>query len=60
MLQRLKVLTGAPQVDIVAHSMGGLISRYYIAKLMGDVDVAQLIMLGTPNGVQTVRNFPPV
>jgi pimeloyl-ACP methyl ester carboxylesterase len=42
-------------VDIVAHSMGGLISRYYISKLMpgnlpdGRPKVAHLIMLGTPN-----------
>lgn len=42
-------------VDIVGHSMGGLIARYYIAKLMepdaGDYrpPVSHLIMLGTPN-----------
>ncbi|MEZ4629705.1 MAG: alpha/beta fold hydrolase [Deinococcales bacterium] len=57
-IAEVKVLTGAPQVDIVAHSMGGLISRYYIAKLMGDVDVAQLIMLGTPNGGSNCAQLP--
>jgi pimeloyl-ACP methyl ester carboxylesterase len=42
-------------VDIVAHSMGGLISRYYISKMMpGNTPdmrpkVEHLIMLGTPN-----------
>ena len=42
-------------VDIVAHSMGGLISRYYISQIMknnsedGRPRVAHLIMLGTPN-----------
>lgn len=42
-------------VDIVAHSMGGLISRYYIAQIMpgnlpdGRPKVEHLIMLGTPN-----------
>jgi pimeloyl-ACP methyl ester carboxylesterase len=42
-------------VDIVAHSMGGLISRYYISQIMekdaGDFrpPVAHLVMLGTPN-----------
>lgn len=42
-------------VDIVAHSMGGLISRYYIDQIMpkdaGDFrpPVARLVMLGTPN-----------
>lgn len=46
----VKEETGAETVDLVVHSMGGLISRYYIARLMGERDVAQLIMLGTPNG----------
>ena len=41
-------------VDIVAHSMGGLISRFYIHHLMKDSPdgkpvVAHLVMLGTPN-----------
>lgn len=41
-------------VDIVAHSMGGLISRHYIHHFMaptqdGRPQVSKLIMLGTPN-----------
>jgi pimeloyl-ACP methyl ester carboxylesterase len=42
-------------VDIVAHSMGGLISRYYIDQIMpvdtkdGRPKVTRLVMLGTPN-----------
>jgi pimeloyl-ACP methyl ester carboxylesterase len=42
-------------VDIVAHSMGGLISRYYISQIMqpslqdGRPPVSKLVMLGTPN-----------
>ncbi len=42
-------------VDLVAHSMGGLISRYYISQIMqnnsqdGHPRVSHLIMLGTPN-----------
>jgi triacylglycerol esterase/lipase EstA (alpha/beta hydrolase family) len=41
-------------VDIVAHSMGGLISRFYIHSFMqpvfdGKPEVAHLVMLGTPN-----------
>lgn len=43
----------AEQVDIVAHSMGGLFARSYIANGMdvrdGRPAVRQLIMLGTPN-----------
>jgi pimeloyl-ACP methyl ester carboxylesterase len=40
--------TGAEQVDLLVHSMGGLISRYYIDRVMTDDNVAQLIILGTP------------
>ena len=49
-IENVKTLTGAEQVDLVVHSMGGLISRYYIDRVMAERDVAQLIMLGTPNG----------
>lgn len=34
---------------LVAHSMGGLVSRWYIEKCGGDKVVSKLIMLGTPN-----------
>ena len=34
---------------ILAHSMGGLISRYYIENLQGNEVVDHLIMAGTPN-----------
>jgi hypothetical protein len=42
------------RVDVVAHSMGGLISRYYIHHSMtntpdGKPTIAHLVMLGTPN-----------
>ena len=46
----VKQKTGAEMVDLVIHSMGGLISRYYIDRVMQDRDVAQLIMLGSPMG----------
>ncbi len=42
-------------VDVVAHSMGGLISRHYIHQFMptdmpdGRPQIAHLVMLGTPN-----------
>ncbi len=59
--------TGAERVDLVAHSLGGLISRYYIQNLMPDVktpglpDVPvanQLYMAGTPNGGTACGRIP--
>jgi len=38
------------QLDIVAHSMGGLVSRCFIEFNHGDEIVSKLVMLGTPNG----------
>jgi pimeloyl-ACP methyl ester carboxylesterase len=49
-LAGVKSKTNAQTVDLVTHSMGGLIARYYIDRIMTERDVAQLIMLGTPNG----------
>ena len=54
----VKSATGAQTVDLVAHSMGGLISRYYIDRLMGNRDVAQLIMLGSPHGGTNCASLP--
>ena len=34
---------------IVAHSMGGLVSRWFIEKLGGNLVAKKLVMLGTPN-----------
>ena len=49
-IEGVKKMTGAEMVDLVVHSMGGMISRYYIDRVMQERDVAQLIMLGSPMG----------
>ncbi|MDK9702343.1 MAG: alpha/beta fold hydrolase [Sulfuritalea sp.] len=47
--------TGAPQVILVGHSMGGLASRAYLRR-HGTARVARLITLGTPHqGTQLAR-----
>ncbi len=46
------ILEQAPhikRIDIVGHSMGGLIGLYYIKKLGGHEKVRKLVMVGTPH-----------
>ena len=45
----VRQLAGAQRVDIVAHSMGGIIARYFIEQLGGAASVGRLITLGTPH-----------
>lgn len=53
----VKARTGAAKVDIVSHSMGGLVSRYYVKNLGGAANVDSLIMLGTPNYGTNLANI---
>jgi len=42
--------TGYERVHIIGHSMGGLIARYYVQCLGGDVHVHTVCTLGSPHG----------
>ncbi|KKR44438.1 MAG: PGAP1 family protein [Candidatus Moranbacteria bacterium GW2011_GWC1_45_18] len=48
-IQEIKNQTGFPKVDIVAHSMGGLLARQYIESDDYQDDVRQLITVATPH-----------
>ncbi|MFF6886470.1 esterase/lipase family protein [Streptomyces sp. NPDC012421] len=49
--------TGRAEVDLVGHSLGGLIARYYVQRLGGDTRVRTLVMLGTPHEGTTVARL---
>ncbi len=44
----VKERTSKPKVNIIAHSMGGLVARRYI-QIFGGEDIDKLIMIATPN-----------
>lgn len=48
-IEQVLSATGAEQVDIVGHSQGGLLARYWINELGGEDYVHHLITLGSPH-----------
>jgi pimeloyl-ACP methyl ester carboxylesterase len=59
-VERACAQSGRSRVDIVAHSLGGLIARYYVQCLGGDARVRTLVTLGTPHsGTRAVPSFTP-
>lgn len=44
----LKQATGADQVDVVAHSMGGVVAAWYARQLGGAAHIRRLVTIGTP------------
>ena len=49
MIEKVLEVTGAKQVDIVAHSMGGLVARYYTNEAGGAGSIRKLVMAGVPH-----------
>ena len=47
-IERILAQTPSQRIDIIGHSMGGLIGLYYVKKLGGHTRVRKLIMMGTP------------
>jgi triacylglycerol esterase/lipase EstA (alpha/beta hydrolase family) len=44
----LRRVTGAEQVDIVGHSLGGLVAAWYVHHLEGETLVRRMVTLGAP------------
>ena len=47
-IESILAQTSVKKIDIVGHSMGGLIGLYYVKKLGGHERVRKLVMMGTP------------
>lgn len=48
-VEEILAITKAAQIDIVAHSLGGIISRYFMSVGAGRGRVKHLVTLGTPH-----------
>jgi triacylglycerol lipase len=56
-IETLRERYGVDKVDVVAHSMGGIVARYFIQKLGGDGVVRNLVTLGTPHQGSTLSQM---
>lgn len=58
-IQSIKTQTNSQKVDIVAHSMGGLVARNYISSQQKAQDINRLFTLGTPHlgSVELLKNL---
>ncbi len=48
-IDEVRAATGAAQVDVIGHSMGGVVGRYFVQLGGGDGAVANLITIGSPH-----------
>lgn len=56
-VDRVLAETGASQVDLIGHSQGGIVGRYYIKFLGGESKVDSLIGLGVPHYGSQIANL---
>jgi pimeloyl-ACP methyl ester carboxylesterase len=48
-IDEVRAATGAAQVDVIGHSMGGVVGRYHVSLAGGDGVVAHLVTIGSPH-----------
>jgi triacylglycerol lipase len=48
-VDEVRAATGADTVDLIGHSMGGMVARYYVQLGGGDVSVTHLVTIGSPH-----------
>ena len=48
-IDEVRAATGASEVDVIGHSMGGVVGRYFVSLAGGDRVVRNLITLGSPH-----------
>lgn len=56
-VEQVRSVTGASRVDVVGHSEGGLVSRWYVKFLGGESAVGRYVSLGSPQQGTYVANI---
>ncbi|MHB8466694.1 MAG: esterase/lipase family protein [Acidimicrobiales bacterium] len=58
-VEEIRALTGAPRIHVVAHSLGGILLRWYVQELGGDKAIDTAITLASPHeGTQAAYLWP--
>ncbi|MEO9185134.1 MAG: alpha/beta fold hydrolase, partial [Kofleriaceae bacterium] len=56
-VDEVRAATGADQVDLIGHSMGGVVARYFVKLAGGDAAVHRVITIGSPHAGTDVGGF---
>ena len=56
-VDEVRAETGATEVDVIGHSMGGVVARYYVTFAGGDPFVKNVITLGSPHAGTDLGGF---
>lgn len=61
-IEEIREVTGNSRVDLIGHSLGGLVIRYYVQMCVGWKYVAHVVTLGTPHrgGTHAIRLIDPL
>lgn len=57
LVDQVRLETGAAKVDLIGHSQGGLVARYYVKNLGGSATVDRVVSLGAPHYGTYIANF---
>jgi triacylglycerol esterase/lipase EstA (alpha/beta hydrolase family) len=57
LVDQVRAQSGAARVDLIGHSQGGLVARYYVKNLGGSAKVDRVVSLGAPHYGTYVANF---
>ncbi|MEJ5255540.1 MAG: alpha/beta fold hydrolase [Acidimicrobiales bacterium] len=60
LVDQVRAQTGAAKVDLIGHSQGGLVARYYVKYLGGASKVDRVISLGAPHYGTYVANIADI